>query len=106
MYILDGIEQTSKDTIKLINGIKELMDITKVKMQEQVPKIYSKDLLDVIFVYPYTKIEFLLDANIVGTRQSASTYLKELESIGILDSVKLGRSKYFINTKLYDMLKK
>lgn len=82
------------------------MEETQQQIKEELPKIYSKDLVEVLFLHPYTKIEFLVNNNIVTTRQSASTYLKELESIGILNSTKIGRSKFFINTKLYDLLKK
>ena len=39
-------------------------------------------------------------------RDTASKYLRELENIGILKSIKMGRSKYFINVALFDMLKK
>jgi len=55
--------------------------------------------------HPYTKIEFLV--NILGLhRETASKYLKELEKIGILQSIKIGKSKFFINNKLFELLKK
>ncbi len=106
LYILDGVEQVSYETTELINSINILMEETQQKIKEQLPKIYSKDLVEVLFLHPYTKIDFLVNNNIVTTRQSASTYLKELEALGILNSTKIGRSKFFINTKLYDLLKK
>ena len=106
LYILEGVEQISDETTNLIENINNLMIDTKKQIQDKLPKIYSKDLLEVLFLHPYTKIDFLVNNNIVTTRQSASTYLKELEKIGILSSTKIGRSKFFINIKLYNMLKK
>jgi len=106
LYILDGVEQVSYQTTKLINSINILMEETQQQIKAKLPKIYSKDLVEVLFLHPYTKIEFLVNNNIVKTRQSASTYLKELEAIEILKSTKIGRSKFFVNTKLYDLLKK
>ena len=106
LYILNGVEQVSYETTDLINSINILIEETQQQIKEQLPKIYSKDLVEVLFLHPYTKIEFLVNNNIVTTRQSASTYLKELEAIGILNSTKIGRSKFFINTKLYNLLKK
>jgi Fic family protein len=45
--------------------------------------------------------------NILGLhRETASKYLKELEKIGILQSIKIGKSKFFINNKLFELLKK
>jgi len=104
LFMLDGIEQTSKETIKMINAINELMAITAKVIQEKLPKIYSKDLVEVLFVHPYTKIEFLTDWMNLH-RDTASKYLKELEKIGIFESVKIGRNKFYINVRLYDLLK-
>jgi Fic family protein len=105
LYMLDGVEVTSLETIELINGIKRLMDESKEEIKEKLPKIYSKDLVEILHMHPYTKIDFLV--NILGLhRETASKYLKSLEQIGILESIKIGKSKFFINTKLYKLLKK
>jgi Fic family protein len=93
------------ETIELINGIKELMDETKKEIKEKLPKIYSKDLVEILHMHHYTKIDFLV--NILGLhRETASKYLKELEKIDILKSIKIGKSKFFVNTKLFELLKK
>lgn len=105
LYILDGVEQTSKKTVVLVNGISDMMESTKQKIQDSLPKIYSKDLIEILFSHPYTKIDFLVDG--LGLhRETASKYLKEIESIGILQSIKVGRGKYFINVELFDRLRK
>jgi len=105
LYMLDGIEQTSLETINLVNDIHELMNETKETIKRELPKIYSKDLVEILFMHPYTKIEFLVNGLGIA-RQTASIYLNELEKVGILKSIKIGRSKFFINEELFDMLKK
>lgn len=105
LYILDGVEQTSKETVILVNDIAKMMEDTKQKIQDELPKIYSKDLIEILFSHAYTKIDFLVDGLNLH-RETASKYLKEIESIGILKSVKIGRGKYFINLELFDRLKK
>jgi len=105
IYILHGVEQTSNDTINLINDIKILMDNTKFKIREELPKIYSKDLLEILFMHPYTKIEFLVDGLGIH-RDTASRYLKKLEKVGVLSLIKIKNSKYFINIELFELLKK
>jgi len=105
LFMLDGVEKTSQETIKMIHTINELMKTTAKEIQEKLPKIYSKDLVEILFVHPYTKIEFLTDKKIVKTRQTASSYLKELENIGLMKSIKLGRNVFYINIELFDMLK-
>ena len=59
VFMLDGVEQTSKQTILLIDGIKIEMLSFKKKMRAELPKIYSQDLLNNLFRHPYTKIEFV-----------------------------------------------
>jgi len=104
LYILDGVEQTSLETIELIYEIDRLMVKTKNVIREKLPKIYSKDLLEILFMHPYTKIDFLVDE--LGLhRQTASRYLKELEKIGVVESIQIKNSKFFTNTKLFDMLR-
>ncbi|WP_066355318.1 Fic family protein [Aliarcobacter skirrowii] len=105
LYILDAVEQTSLETIELINNISDLMIETQDKISQDLPKIYSKDLVEILFMHPYTKIDFLV-VKMGLHRHTASTYLNELENIGILKPIKIGRSKYFINLELFDMLKK
>jgi Fic family protein len=103
--MLDGVEQTSLATIELVNDIHALMNETSDKVKRELPKIYSKDLVEMLFMHPYTKIEFLMNGMNLH-RDTASKYLRELESIGILESIKIGRSKFFVNVELFDILKK
>jgi len=105
LYMLEAVEQTSIETIELINNINTLMLKTQDKISTELHKIYSKDLVELLFMHPYTKIEFLID-KLNLHRDTASKYLKELEHIGLLKPIKIGRSKYFINLELFDMLKK
>jgi len=105
LYILEGVETTSKNSVVLIENIQLLLEETKLIIKNNLPKIYSKDLLDILFVHPYTKINFLVeDLNI--TRKTASSYLKQLEKLDILKSVRMGREVYFINMKLFNLLQR
>ena len=67
--------------------------------------LINKDILEILFLHPYTKIEFL-EKHLNITRKTASKYLKEIEKIGILKEKKIGRNRYFINIRLFDLLKK
>jgi Fic family protein len=105
LYMLDAVEQTSLETIELINNISDLMIKTQDKISQEFPKIYSKDLVEILFMHPYTKIEFLVDRLNI-TRKTASKYLNELENIGILENIQIKNSKYFINIELFNLLRK
>lgn len=105
LFMLDGVENTSKKSVILIEQIQELIEATKVKIKTKLPKIYSKDLLELLFVHPYTKINFLVE-ELQMTRKTASNYLKQLEEIGILQNVKMGREVYFVNVALFKLLQR
>lgn len=103
LYILRGVETTSLQSIILIEKIVSLMHETKEILKANFSKFYSKDLLEILFKHPYTKITFLIDELDI-TRKTATSYLKELEAYGILRSVKAGREIYFVNVKLFELL--
>ena len=67
------------------------------------PKIYSQELIDVIFAQPYCRISNLGEAGI-AKRQTASSYLKELVALGVLQERKVGREKLFVHPRLMTLL--
>ena len=103
LYMLDAVEQTSIRTHGQITEILALMESVRERVQREAPGIYSKDLIEQIFKQPYCKIQFLERADL-GTRQTCSKYLRELESMGVLTSQKMGREVYFINDALFKLL--
>ncbi len=103
LYILKGIEQTSRQTTRLIQGMRDLMQNYKHKMREELPKIYSQDLLNNLFRHPYTKIEFVMK-ELQVTRNTAMKYLDELVRIGLLSKHKKWKENYYMNDALYNLL--
>jgi len=103
MFMLESVEQTAKQTVVLIEGIKGTMLAFKQKMRTELPRIYTQDLLNNLFRHPYTKIDFVM-AELNVSRITATRYLNELIRIGLLDKRKIGRENYYINTTLYDLL--
>ncbi|MBP3742636.1 MAG: Fic family protein [Treponema sp.] len=104
IFILKGIEETARETIQKVKAIKKLLDSTIEKVKTLTPKIYSKELVETLFENPYCKIEFIV--KLLGVeRKAASRYLHQLEDIGILKCVKVGKDNLFINIGLMDLLK-
>ena len=104
LYILEGIEITAKETIIKIKNIRDLLDKTIETVKEKAPKIYSKELVETLFVNPYCKVEFIINS-INVERKAASRYLHRLEEIGLLKSYKVGKENIFINIELIQLLK-
>lgn len=105
LYMLKGVESTANDTIKQINQINKLFDTTVEKVKKEMPKIYSKELIELLYVNPYTKTEHIVSGLMVD-RKTATKYLKSLESIGVIKSEQKWKEVIYINTKLYDLFKK
>ena len=103
LYILEAVEQTANWTRTKIIAIRDLMDHTAEFVRDQLPSIYTRELVDLTFVQPYSRIANLVDANI-AKRQTASVYLKQLSDIGVLKETKVGREKLFIHPKLMQLL--
>ncbi len=104
LFMLKAIEETSFQTLKMCKDISTLIDEVTVKVKAELPKIYSKELIETIFKNVYTKIAHLVDGQI-ASRNIAAKYLKNLESIGILKSTKEGREVIYINVPLFTLLK-
>lgn len=105
MYMLSAVEETATWTCEKIKAIRDLLEDTVNFCRENLPaSVYSRELIDLIFVQPYCKIAFLVDAGI-AERKTASVYLQKLEEIGVLTSTRLGREKVYINPSLTDLLK-
>lgn len=103
IYILKGIEETSKNTIELIKLIQEEMEAYKEDFITKLPKIYSEELLDSLFYEVYTRINYIEERCHV-TRQTAATYLNSLVEAGLLEFEKIGRESIYKNTRLINLL--
>ena len=103
LFVLDGVEETCSWTTDKIKSIRELMEHTAQFVQKRLPKVYSWELVELLFKQPYCRINNLVDADI-AKRQTASVYLKQLCDIGVLREVKSGRENIFVHPKYIELL--
>ena len=104
LYMLASVEETATFTRERILAIRSLMLETMEKARRELPRrVYSKELIELLFHQPYCKIAFLVDAGI-ASRNIASNYLNELVKINILKKEQIGRETLYLNDKLYDLL--
>lgn len=103
LYMMEAVRETASWTTDKIAAIRELFDVTVAHVRRRLPKIYSRELVEVLFVQPYCRIANLVDAG-VAQRQTASRYLKLLGEIDVLTERKVGREKIFVHPKLMRLL--
>ncbi|MHA3773687.1 Fic family protein [Verrucomicrobiota bacterium sgz303538] len=103
LYMLRAVEETSKETLERVAGIRELMQKTKQRLREELPKLYSQDLLNNLFRHPYTKIEFV-ERDLGISRPTAMKYLDALVVADFVCKTKHGRSNFYVNQALLELL--
>lgn len=103
LYMLDMIEETSKKGLEQLNKISAAMEKTAKEIKTKLPKVYSKDLVEILFRLPYTKRQHLIDENI-GNPKTVGSYLQKLEDQGFLQSVKVGKEKLYLNQELLKII--
>lgn len=103
LYMLRGIAATSRSAMTLVKSLRELMLETKHDLRERLPKLYSQDLLNNLFRYPYTKIDFV-ERELGVSRITASKYLNKLAAAGFVKKRKMGKTNFYINEPLFALL--
>ena len=101
--MLDMVEYTAKKGLQRLKDVTDLMQIMTTEIKETLPKIYTKELVEILFRLPYTKRQFLIDAKL-GTPKTVGNYLIALEEAGFLVSEKVGKEKLYLNHRLMAVL--
>ena len=102
LYLINGVEQTARETTALIQAMRQLMQQAREQLRGY--RFYSQDLLNHLFRYPYTRIE-LVQQELQVSRLTAGTYLNQLAKPGgMLQKHKLGKANHYVNQPLYELL--
>ena len=104
VYILTGVEETAEETLALVKRINAEVEDMTADIKEKLPKIYSKELVDLLFYEFYTKIGYVADSLGVS-RRTAVNYLSALEENGFLVSEKIGKERIYQNKRLFDLVR-
>lgn len=103
IYILVGIEEMAEETKTIINRIRNEIIKMKYELREKT-KIYSKELLEALFIEFYTKIPYI-QAQLGVSDKTAQKYLDSLVELGFLTSEKIGRERIYRNERLFNIIK-
>ena len=103
LYMLEMVDDTSVKALRRLKEVTNLMEQITKEIKEKLPKVYTKELVEILFRLPYTKRQFLIDAKL-GTPKTVGNYLIELENEGFLHSEKVGKEKLYLNHRLMKVL--
>lgn len=99
LYMLEAVADTAQTTLALVEGIRIQMAGVKQRLRDDLPNLYSQDLLNNLFRHPYTRIEFIV-TDLKVSRQTAAKYLDMLAEKSFVAKHRSGRSNYYVNTDL------
>lgn len=102
-FMLDGVTDTAQWTGDKIRAVQSLQHAATDFVRARAPTVYSRELIDVLFVQPYCRIQNLVQAG-VAKRETASDYLRKLVEIGMLSEIKVGRDKLFLHPNFAQLL--
>ncbi len=102
LYLLAAVETTAQQTLHTVTDIKAAQLDYKHRIRARF-KFYSQDLINNLFMHPYTKIDFV-QRDLKVSRLTATKYLDALAGEGLVQKVKVGRSNYYINVALNSIL--
>ena len=100
IYMLTGLEETAVESLHMVKQISKVMANMSEEIKTALPKIHSKELLELLFYEFYTKIDYI-GKGLNVSRKTASVYLIALEEAGFLTSQKIGKEKIYLNNRLY-----
>ena len=103
LFMLGAVTTTARWTTEKIRAIRNLVETTATQVRKRAPGLYSRELVELLFIQPYCRIGNVVESGI-AQRQTASEYLKALCGIGVLQERKAGREKLFINPRLLRLL--
>lgn len=103
VFIVKGIALTAQLTLSKIRLLLNLMSTVEQALKPILGQAYSKELIELLFSYPYIKIAVLEEYQI-AKRQAASKYLQKIQAAGWLQAIKQGRETYYVNHRLLEVL--
>ncbi|MGJ9411857.1 Fic family protein [Aeromicrobium sp. CF4.19] len=103
LYVLDGVRQTSLSTLSKISAVRELQDRFAARARTVSRGGSDAELLSLLFEQPYCRIGIVMERCGVS-RPTATSWLSALAGAGLLDDIKLGRDRLFVNRDFLDVL--
>jgi Fic family protein len=103
LFMIHAVTDTARWTTAKIQAVRELIDETALRVSSRAPGVYTRELVELLFVQPYCRIGNIVDAGI-AKRQTAAAYLQQLVALGVLKEIKRGREKLFVNAPMLALL--
>lgn len=103
LYILDGIEQTSRSTLRKITAIRALQEDFTRRARAVSKGGGDSEFQSVLFEQPYCRINTVMERCGVS-RPTATAWLAALGRAGMLQDIKMGRDRLFINREFLQLL--
>lgn len=103
LYILTGVEQASRSTVRKIEAIHALQDDFARRSRAASKGGADSEFQSVLFEQPCCRIKTVMERCGVS-RPTATTWLESLVVVGLLQDYKIGRDRLFVNRPFLELL--
>ena len=103
--MLKAVEETTIFTIEIIELINLEILQTKFLVREKLSKIYTAEMVDVLFLDFYTKNEYF-KKRLGLSRNTASKYLNQLVELGVLSKEQVGKEIIYKNMAMFNIVER
>lgn len=105
LFILEAVEQQSIKTTESVTGIRELMNKYRELISTKKPKIYTAELVEYLFTFPFYRQSSLMEKLNIASRNTASKYFSELKEIGVIEEEKYKNDKIYYCPEFHKLLR-
>lgn len=102
-YVLAGVEETSRAAVEKIGSIRVLQADFARRARTASRGGADAELLAVLFEQPYSRIGTVIERCGVS-RPTATRWLSELADAGLVQDLKVGRDRLFVNREFLELL--
>ncbi|NGP89186.1 Fic family protein [Aliifodinibius halophilus] len=103
LYILRAVDSTARLTYRKINEILEAKETILDAVEREQNFQRPGQLIDAIFVQPFTKVSHLTDADLYA-ENTARNYLNKLHEMGVVEKREIKGRHYYKNHELEQIL--
>lgn len=103
LFFLECVEMTAIITRRQFQQVEDAVADAKFRNQEAFGRSVPAEIIELIYTKPYCRISDLVQHGF-AKRQTAALYLKRLESIGLVSSIRQWREILYLNDRLMDIL--
>lgn len=103
LFMVHGVHVAARSAAEMISRLRALQEECAAQIRAAGTIAQASDMSELMLVKPYLRISDVTDTGMVK-RQTAAAWLNHLVELGLVEEMKVGRTKIFIHTRALEIL--